>query len=634
MPTPPDLRVDDAVVDLTDTGGGMGADATDPSDGLPDQASTGWAEDSHAAEPPDASPGGSLLDHFPSWRPSRTQVRVAVLLCGWVSVMFATCWLLGSDRVPAGATVAGVDIGGLDGDQAIDALNQTIGPESGRTMRVRVFGRDTKLAAADAGITIDAASTVGAVISSRWSPMDLWTSWFGGSEHKPVLLIDEATAAATFGHITADGGNQMREPAIDYQGLQPVARPGRTGQQIDTQAAIGAIAAAFPGNGRAGGRAISLPTTARKPTVSDEIATQMVAGTATHAVTGPITLTVDTRSVQVDPTALARTLRFEVADGKLQPRVDAAALHRELASSLATLETPVIEAGWDTSGSTPTLIESRDGQGIKNDALAAAILQTIDKSGAERSAALDLVPLHPKRTTTEARGLGITEQLSTFTQEFPYAAYRVQNIGLAAKKVDGTVLPPGATFSLNDTVGERTAAAGFTTGYVVGEGGRLQEDLGGGVSTAATALWSAAFYAGLERVQQSAHLIWISRYRPGLEATVYWKQLDLKFRNDTGNGVLITTKMTNTSITVNVWGKKQYDAIVAVSGPRETVRPFASVEDNSDGCVQQQGVEGFDIAVERIFKRGGEEVKRQKFTTHYIPATAVKCTGKAAAPPK
>lgn len=626
MSMPPDSQVDDDVVDLRDSvlRDGIDVDNRDDPSRIPQRSSLAWFPKWFSVR---------LHVWFPAWRPSRTQVRIAVLLCGWATVMFATCWVLGSDRVPPATTVAGVDIGGLDRDQAVDALNQTMGPESGRTLRVRVFGRDTKIAAVDAGISVDAAGTVDDLTGSRWNPLDLWAGWFGGSEHKPALVIDEAAADGTFSHITADAGNQMREPEIGYRGLQPLVHQGRTGQRIDTAAAIGALAAAFPGNAQSVGRAISLPTAALKPTVSDDTARQSAAGIATQAVAGPIVLTVGARSVQVDPAVLARALHFEVADGQLRAQLDAVTLHKALASSLATLETPVVEADWDTSGAAPRLIESRDGQGIKNDALKAAILATIDRSGMERSAVLDLVPLHPQRTTAQAQALGITEQLATFTQPFPYAAYRVQNIGLAAKKVDGTVVPPGATFSLNDTVGERTAAAGFTTGYVVGEGGRLQEDLGGGVSTAATAIWTAAFFAGLERVEQGAHLIWISRYRPGLEATVYWKQLDLKFRNDTPDGVLITAKMTNTSITVSIWGKKQYDAIVADSGSREDVRPFASVEDNSDGCVPQQGVEGFDITVARVFKRGNDEVKRQRFATHYIPATAVKCTGKAAAPP-
>jgi vancomycin resistance protein YoaR len=47
----------------------------------------------------------------------------------------------------------------------------------------------------------------------------------------------------------------------------------------------------------------------------------------------------------------------------------------------------------------------------------------------------------------------------------------VQNIGTAAKYIDGTLLLPGQTFSMNDTIKERTAENGYTKGFVIGEGG-------------------------------------------------------------------------------------------------------------------------------------------------------------------
>lgn len=75
---------------------------------------------------------------------------------------------------------------------------------------------------------------------------------------------------------------------------------------------------------------------------------------------------------------------------------------------------------------------------------------------------------------------------------------------------------------MNDTVAERTVENGYAEGVVVGEGGVLTKDMGGGVSAATTATWTAAFFAGLEKVEQHAHSIYISRYTPGLEATVWW----------------------------------------------------------------------------------------------------------------
>ncbi len=48
----------------------------------------------------------------------------------------------------------------------------------------------------------------------------------------------------------------------------------------------------------------------------------------------------------------------------------------------------------------------------------------------------------PEFTTADAMALNIQEQLSSFTQNFRYAAYRVTNIGQAAEYVNGTVLMP------------------------------------------------------------------------------------------------------------------------------------------------------------------------------------------------
>ena len=94
------------------------------------------------------------------------------------------------------------------------------------------------------------------------------------------------------------------------------------------------------------------------------------------------------------------------------------------------------------------------------------------------------------------RKLGIPEEVSEFTTYYPHADYRNVNIGRAAELIDGTVLEPGETFSLNDTVGERTRANGFTEGFVISDG-VFAEELGGGVCQVATTTFNAAFFAGL-----------------------------------------------------------------------------------------------------------------------------------------
>jgi vancomycin resistance protein YoaR len=187
---------------------------------------------------------------------------------------------------------------------------------------------------------------------------------------------------------------------------------------------------------------------------------------------------------------------------------------------------------------------------------------------------------------------------------------------------------------MNDTILERTEANGYTVGFVVGEGGVFDEQLGGGVSTATTTVWTGAFYAGMERVQTVAHSIYISRYKPGLEATVAWGLFDMKFRNDTPNGVFITASTTNGSMTVSFWGTKQYEKIEAEYGKRTNIVPFSTVYDSSDKCLGQGGVDGFTIVVDRVFYKDGKEVKREPITTRYKPAPEVICGKKPGSPSK
>jgi vancomycin resistance protein YoaR len=229
----------------------------------------------------------------------------------------------------------------------------------------------------------------------------------------------------------------------------------------------------------------------------------------------------------------------------------------------------------------------------------------------------------PGLTTTEARNLGVVEKVSSFTQRFPFAPYRYQNIGAAADRVDGTLLLPGQTFSMNRTVRERTPANGYTEGFVIKDG-RLTEDLGGGVSTITTAVWDAAFFAGLERVEQRAHSFYISRYKPGLEATVSWGSLDLKFRNNTGNGVFITAERGRTFVTVTMYGTKKWD-VDAEFGPRTNVKPYGRTTEYGPDCTPQDGVNGFTIVVTRVVRENGAVIKREPLKTVYRPAKDVTC---------
>src|SRR5690606_13163416 len=170
--------------------------------------------------------------------------------------------------------------------------------------------------------------------------------------------------------------------------------------------------------------------------------------------------------------------------------------------------------------------------------LAKAVLGALQKSGDERVAVVETVTKQPKLTTEKLEGLGVKEVVGEFTTYYPHAEYRNVNIGRAAELINGTLVLPGETFSFNKTVGERTRENGFTDGLVI-KGGRLREELGGGVSQVATTTYNAAFFAGMDDVEHRPHGFYIDRYPVGREATVYWGSLDLRWRNNTPYAVYV-----------------------------------------------------------------------------------------------
>ena len=89
----------------------------------------------------------------------------------------------------------------------------------------------------------------------------------------------------------------------------------------------------------------------------------------------------------------------------------------------------------------------------------------------------------------------------------------------------------------------------------------------------ATTTFNAAFFAGLEDVEHKPHSFYIDRYPVGREATVAWPTVDLRFRNDTPYGVLISARLTPSTpsssgaLTVSMYSTKYWD-ITATTGER------------------------------------------------------------------
>ncbi|HEX3774588.1 MAG TPA: VanW family protein, partial [Polyangiaceae bacterium] len=188
-----------------------------------------------------------------------------------------------------------------------------------------------------------------------------------------------------------------------------------------------------------------------------------------------------------------------------------------------------------------------------------------------KKAALPLRPgAEPALSTQQAEALGIKGLMGTYTTRHACCQPRVENIHHIADLLDGTVVKPGDTFSVNQTIGPRTVKNGFRPAPSI-EDGDMVDTVGGGVSQFATTLFNALFYGGYDIIERQPHTYWFTRYPMGYDATLSFPHPDIIFKNDTDAGALIKTSYTDKSITVKIYGDNGGRKVRAEVSPRENI---------------------------------------------------------------
>lgn len=170
--------------------------------------------------------------------------------------------------------------------------------------------------------------------------------------------------------------------------------------------------------------------------------------------------------------------------------------------------------------------------------------------------------IQPKIKTADSNNFGIREPIGRGTSKFHGSIPgRIHNVDLAASRINGHLIPPGETFSFNDTLGDISAATGFAPAYIIKEGRTVLGD-GGGVCQVSTTLFRAALNAGLPIVERHAHAYRVHYYEEespvGIDATVFAPSYDFKFKNDTANYILIQAKtdLDNYSLVFDLYGTR------------------------------------------------------------------------------
>jgi vancomycin resistance protein YoaR len=405
---------------------------------------------------------------------------------------------------------------------------------------------------------------------------------------------------------------------VAFEQGQVTATPPRSGRKIARRAARAELERAV-GAGETGA-VIALPTETVTPTLAPGSLEQSVA-LARRVVAGSVTLSAGERQLAVTPAELGQLLMTQLHGTELELGIDAQRVDAWLASRRAALEAPARDAGFEVSpGDEVKVIPGEPGLRLVSEDVARALWQAAQSEERRGELPLRHEPL-PARSTAQAEQLGIKHLVGSFTTRHPCCQPRVDNIHRIAKSLDGLVVEPGQTASVNAIVGPRTQKNGFVLAPSI-EDGEMVDTVGGGVSQFATTFFNALFHAGYDIIERQPHTYWFPRYPMGHEATLSWPHPDIVFKNDSSAGLLVKTSFSSTSITVKLYGDTGGRRVTSsVSERREIVKPAVELLANreiepDEEKVKDGGMIGWSVIASRTvtFADGTKKEEKRKVT--------------------
>lgn len=244
--------------------------------------------------------------------------------------------------------------------------------------------------------------------------------------------------------------------------------------------------------------------------------------------------------------------------------------------------------------------------------------------------------LKPKVTTDKANNLGIEELVGVGTSLFQHSiSNRIFNITLAARRINGVLIAPNETFSFNKALGDVSSFTGYKEAYIIQNGKTILGD-GGGVCQVSTTFFRALLNAGLPITERKAHAYRVGYYEqdspPGFDATIYVPTVDLQFKNDTKNYILIQTQLNQQTQQLSIFLYGASDGrVVSISQPIITNRIPAPADLYQDdptlpkGAVKQVDfkAEGSKVTFTREVTKNGKRIIFDNFISNYAPWQSV-----------
>ncbi|NLZ47208.1 MAG: hypothetical protein GX895_00200 [Clostridiales bacterium] len=270
------------------------------------------------------------------------------------------------------------------------------------------------------------------------------------------------------------------------------------------------------------------------------------------------------------------------------------------------------------------ITEGVNGTTLNREKLKETILNSINSDLSQQVVRIEAPLEVTEPDVSKAQLEKMNTKISSFSTNFSSSnANRRNNIELATKAINGTILMPGDSFSFNEAVGERTRERGYKdAGVIIGDS--VQSGLGGGICQVSSTLYNAMLKAGIKATERKNHTLVLSYVPKGLDATVDWGNIDYKFTNTLNYPIYIEGYTQNRNVYFNIYSNKElskytYELSTDVYA---TIQPKINYTDSNDLLegetkVVKSGTTGYKVKVYRNTYENGKLINTELISNDY-----------------
>ncbi|MDX2356259.1 VanW family protein [Dietzia sp. PP-33] len=573
----------------------------------------------------------------------RYRVRTRWIYAG-VGVFMGLSVLYGFDlvhsigRVPRGAEVAGIQVGGMQTAEAEQRLIRELGPKVDEEVDLRAGVVSTTLDPQAVGLSVDWQGTLDRAGEQPLNPLTRLVSLVWSTEVGIASVIPDARLTDFLEKLALQADFEPREGAIWFDSAEVRSAIPLDGQRVRIEASRDAVLEHWLNDDgvdlvvdftptetqadevRALIRDVAEPAAERELTLlasemGDDgteppvttITTRMPAPPAPPGRDRAVPAERELEMVEPDsPEAvpipfprdrIGEYLTFVREGDVLEPRFDADAAKGILEPLMAETEQEGRDATFSFSGSSASVVPAVRGRTVSWGPLLGALPGQLTDVQGPRVLPVTYVGRDPELTTEEAERAGIREPVGEFTVAVG-ASGRAQSM---IASLAGHFIPAGGTFSMAEV-------AGTVSGDVSAD-------------AVATALFNAAFESGAQGLVRTGRGVDGAQFPAGRDATA---SADVGFRNEQGTGLVIDASGSGNSVTVRLWGTREYTVRVSTAPRADIRRPETRVV-TAAGCTPDPGAVGYTARVTRVVQRGGDTVSTDTVSSTYAPRARIEC---------